>query len=72
MPADLAARWGLDPGVTFLNHGSFFTDHSIEVPIVTWPTPSHRLVRLSAQLYNTSPEYLDLGYAIGAALDAGN
>jgi isopenicillin-N epimerase len=35
-------------------------DHRIEVPIVPWPAPPRRLVRISAQLYNTEEQYLDL------------
>ncbi len=51
---------------------ALFADHGIEVPIVTWPAPPNRLVRLSAQLYNTSSEYVDLGEAIRAAVDPGS
>ena len=29
----------------------------IEVPILPWPQPPHRLVRVSAQLYNTAADY---------------
>ncbi len=32
-------------------------DSSIEVPVIPWPTPPHRLVRISAQLYNTEEQY---------------
>lgn len=31
--------------------------HGIEVPIIPWPAPPHRLLRISAQLYNSLPQY---------------
>ena len=31
--------------------------HSIEVPIIAWPAPPKRLLRISAQLYNSLPQY---------------
>ena len=34
-----------------------FLEHAIEVPIFYWPAPPHRLVRISAQLYNTPSDY---------------
>lgn len=36
----------------------------IEVPIVPWPVPPKRLVRISAQLYNEEKEYEYLGEAL--------
>jgi len=36
----------------------------IEVPIVPWPAPPRRLVRVSAQLYNTRAEYEQLAQAL--------
>ena len=38
--------------------------YSIEVPIVPWPAPPRRLVRISAQLYNTEANYEQLGRAL--------
>jgi isopenicillin-N epimerase len=29
----------------------------IEVPIIPWPAPPHRMLRVSAQLYNSLPQY---------------
>jgi len=31
--------------------------HHIEVPIVPWPAPPKRILRVSAQLYNSPPQY---------------
>jgi isopenicillin-N epimerase len=31
--------------------------HRLEVPIVPWPAPPKRLLRVSAQLYNSPPQY---------------
>jgi isopenicillin-N epimerase len=32
-------------------------DHSIELPIIPWPAPPKRVLRVSAQLYNSLPQY---------------
>jgi isopenicillin-N epimerase len=36
----------------------------IEVPVITWPAPPHRLLRISAQLYNAPDEYRYLAEAL--------
>ena len=43
---------------------ALFEKHRIEVPIVPWPAPPKRLVRVSAQLYNTRDEYELLAHAL--------
>ncbi|MEM9383929.1 MAG: aminotransferase class V-fold PLP-dependent enzyme [Pseudomonadota bacterium] len=43
-------------------------EHGIEVPIVPWPAPPARLVRVSAQVYNCLDEYEQLAAALPAAL----
>jgi isopenicillin-N epimerase len=34
-----------------------FDRHGIEVPVMAWPTPPHRLLRVSAQAYNGIAQY---------------
>ncbi len=40
----------------------------IEVPIVIWPAPPRRLVRISSQLYNAPAQYENLAAALSALL----
>lgn len=39
-------------------------EHGIEVPIIPWPAPPKRLLRISAQLYNSLPQYERLAQAL--------
>jgi isopenicillin-N epimerase len=43
---------GLDP-----LRGRLLREHDIEVPVFPWPAPPKRLLRVSAQLYNSLPQY---------------
>jgi isopenicillin-N epimerase len=43
---------GLDP-----LRDRLLRQHSIEVPVFPWPAPPKRLLRISAQLYNSLPQY---------------
>jgi isopenicillin-N epimerase len=43
-------------------------EHHIEVPIGTWPHPPERLLRISAQLYNSEAEYEYLACALKQVL----
>ncbi|HIF40722.1 MAG TPA: aminotransferase class V-fold PLP-dependent enzyme [Planctomycetes bacterium] len=57
-PGDQGApsgAWDVDPSQRVL-----FEMHAIEVPIMSWPAPPGRLLRVSAQLYNTMQPYRDL------------
>jgi isopenicillin-N epimerase len=39
-------------------------EHAIEVPVITWPRWPRRLLRISAQLYNSVPQYERLAAAL--------
>ena len=41
-----------------------FERHAIEVPVYSWPDPALRILRISAQLYNTPAEYAYLAHAL--------
>ncbi|HYO56051.1 aminotransferase class V-fold PLP-dependent enzyme [Archangium sp.] len=43
-------------------------EHGIEVPVVVWPRPPQRHLRLSAQLYNSPEDYQRLADALQAEL----
>ena len=45
-----------------------FDRHAIEVPVVPWPRPPHRLLRISAFLHNTLADYDRLAHALRAEL----
>jgi isopenicillin-N epimerase len=42
--------------------------YRIEVPVIPWPAPPKRLLRISAQLYNSLPQYELLAEALAVAL----
>ena len=41
-----------------------FERWSIEVPVMSWPSPPRRLIRISAQLYNTAAQFERLAEAL--------
>ena len=47
-----------------------FDGHAIEVPIMRWPAPPRRLIRISAQLYNRGEQYARLADALRKELAA--
>ena len=58
------SAWAEDPLADVLRHR-----WRIEVPVMSWPAPPHRLVRISAQLYNRPADYRRLAEALVAELD---
>jgi isopenicillin-N epimerase len=61
-PGDAASVFG-DP-----LQDALFDQFRIEVPVVPWPSPPKRLLRISAQLYNALDEYSKLADALGRLL----
>jgi isopenicillin-N epimerase len=51
-------------------HGRLFEQWGIEVPIFGWPALPHRLIRISAQLYNERAHYARLTEALAKELPA--
>ncbi len=47
----------LPPGEAATLHGALFERHAIEVPVFAWPAPPGRLLRVSAQAYNSPEQY---------------
>jgi isopenicillin-N epimerase len=43
---------------------SLWAQHQIEVPVIPWPTPNDRVIRISAQVYNTPNQYHRLASAL--------
>ena len=50
-------------------HIRLFKEHQIEIPVVPWPSPPKRLIRLSAQVYNEDEQYVRLSHALTDLLD---
>jgi isopenicillin-N epimerase len=50
--------------------GRLFEAWGIEVPIMRWPAPPRRMIRISAQLYNHLPQYTRLAEALRKELAA--
>jgi isopenicillin-N epimerase len=47
-----------------------FGEWGIEVPIMRWPAAPKRLIRISAQLYNSREQYVRLAGALAEELAA--
>lgn len=50
---------------------ALFFEFKIEVPIMPWPAPPKRLLRVSAQLYNDESDYEKLAAAVTSLLQRG-
>ncbi len=58
---------GTEPSMTGDNdplRRELFDSHSIEVPIIAWPSAPRRLIRVSAQIYNKQEDYELLASAL--------
>jgi isopenicillin-N epimerase len=49
---------------------ALYARHHVQVPIIPWPAPPRRLVRVSAQLYNEDADYAALAAALTAEIAA--
>jgi isopenicillin-N epimerase len=49
-------------------HAALFEKARIEVPVMAWPAVPHRVLRVSAQLYNDAADYARLADALPALL----
>ena len=54
---------GIDP-----LQDALFAEHRIEVPVMPWPRPPKRLLRISAQAYNREEQYEHLAEALSGHL----
>ncbi len=63
LPHDDGVHRPIDPLQDALWH-----DHRIEVPVIPWPSPPHRVLRLSAMLYNGLDQYHHLADALARTL----
>jgi isopenicillin-N epimerase len=45
-------------------HDRLLAESQIEIPVFPWPDPPRRLIRISAQLYNSVEQYRALGQAL--------
>ena len=62
-PADHSGSAIFDPLMSALEQR-----HRIQVPVFTWPAPPHRLLRISAHLYNNKSQYRRLAGALTTEL----
>jgi len=69
LPDDPEPR-GLDPLQAAPLQAALWQQHAIEVPVPCWPGPPHRVLRISAQLYNTPADYETLATALPQLLAA--
>jgi isopenicillin-N epimerase len=67
LPADGTDRPAAAPALDPLQD-HLFTAHAIEVPVIPWPRPHDRLIRISAMLYNQEEQYRHLATVLGEHL----
>jgi isopenicillin-N epimerase len=60
--------WEPDPLQPMPFQHDLFERHRIEIPLMCWPAPPKRLLRLSAQLYNSPDQYHALARALKSLL----
>ncbi len=50
-------------------HDTLFDEFGLEVPLIPWPAAPRRLIRISAQIYNSLEQYEYLAEVLGKLLD---
>jgi isopenicillin-N epimerase len=68
LPDAPANAWPRLPFNEYPLQAALRTKHRIEVPVISWPAPPKRLLRISAQLYNALPQYEALAKALAVEL----
>ena len=64
MPLPDGTSTEIDPPGGDPLQNELFNRFRIEVPVMIWPSPPKRILRISAQLYNTIDEYERLASAL--------
>jgi isopenicillin-N epimerase len=64
VPTPATSTGGIFDELTLALHDTW----AIEVPVFTWPEAPHRLLRVSAQQYNTREDYERLAHALASEL----
>ena len=64
MPPGAPSAPGHSPLYTDPLQDQLLEKFSIEIPVIPWPQPPQRLIRISAQLYNSLPQYERLAQAL--------
>lgn len=59
-----AMDWGSSPTPAHPLHTALLERHGIEVPVYHWPGPPRQILRVSAQAYNSPPQYERLARAV--------
>lgn len=58
----VSSAWDVDP-----LQAELYEQHRIEVPVFAWPTPTSRVLRISAQVYNSLDDYRCLAAALAVS-----